>query len=152
AFTAPAEVLVSAEAVTTALAVAAGAAAGGELAAPASPAAKISAIVLPTGTTSPAWALTSRRMPDAGASISTVTLSVSISTIDSPLATRSPGDLIQRRTLPVSCAISSAGMMTFVGIGLGDSSAHPGPELGRGGREADPGRVRHARAQGLDER
>src|SRR5262249_49363220 len=105
----------------------------------ASPAATISAIVLPTGTTSPACAVTSRRMPDAGASISTVTLSVSISTMDSPLMTRSPGDLIQRRTLPVSCAISSAGRMTFVGIALGDSTAQPGLELGRHGREANAG-------------
>src|SRR3989442_980330 len=107
AFTAPAETAP------------AGAAAAGEPPAPASPAAKISAIVWPTGTTSPARAVTSRRTPDAGASISTVTLSVSISRIGWPLCTVSPGDLSHLRTLPVSCAISSAGMMTFVGIGSG---------------------------------
>jgi hypothetical protein len=45
-----------------------------------------------------------------------VTLSVSISTIGSPFLTESPGDLSQCRTLPLSCASSSAGMMTVVGI------------------------------------
>src|SRR6267142_1233471 len=75
-----------------------------------------SAIFRPTGTTSPACAVTSRSTPDAGASISTVTLSVSISTIGSPFCTASPGRLSQWTTLPVSCASSSAGMMTFVGI------------------------------------
>jgi hypothetical protein len=80
------------------------------------------AMVWPTGTMSPSWAVTSRRMPEAGASISTVTLSVSISTIGSPLRTVSPGAFIQRRTLPVSCASSSAGMMTLVGIALSRQS------------------------------
>src|SRR6266581_6397627 len=78
--------------------------------------AKISAIVCPTGTTSPARAVTSPRTPETGASISVVALSVSISTSGSPFRTLSPGDLSQCRTLPVSCASSSAGMMTFVGI------------------------------------
>src|SRR5207247_5475076 len=82
------------------------------------------------GTTSPARAVTSLRVPDAGASISTVTLSVSISTIDSPFLTVSPGDLSQRRTLPVSCASSSAGMMTLVGI-AGRPSALPAERLRR---------------------
>ena len=50
--------------------------------------AKIRAMVWPTGTTSPSCAVTSRRTPEAGASISTVTLSVSISTIGSPLRDR----------------------------------------------------------------
>src|SRR5947208_4101568 len=95
------------------------AAAGGDGAAAASPGARISAIVLPTGTTSPARAVTSCSTPDAGASISTVTLSVSISTIGSPFLTVSPGALSQRRTLPVSCASSSAGMMTLAGIATG---------------------------------
>src|SRR6266852_5598246 len=83
---------------------------------PASSEAKISAIVCPTGTSSPARAVTSPRTPEAGASISVVALSVSISTSGSPFRTLSPGDLSQCRTLPVSCASSSAGMMTFVGI------------------------------------
>jgi hypothetical protein len=55
-------------------------------------------------------------MPDSGASISVVILSVSISTSGSPFCTRSPGAFSQRRTLPLSWASSSAGMMTFVGI------------------------------------
>src|SRR2546423_3819051 len=95
------------------------AAAGAPGTAAASPGARISAIVLPTGTTSPARAVTSCSTPDAGASISTVTLSVSISTIGSPFLTVSPGALSQRRTLPVSCASSSAGMMTLAGIATG---------------------------------
>ena len=82
----------------------------------ASPAAAMRAMVWPTGTTSPSCAVTLVRMPEAGASISTVTLSVSISTMGSPFRTVSPGALIQRRTLPVSCASSSAGMITVVGI------------------------------------
>src|SRR5438552_2537546 len=104
---------------------------------PASPAAKISAIVLPTGTTSPTPAVTSRSTPDAGASTSTVTLSVSISTMGSPLATVSPGDLIQRRTLPVSCASSSAGMMTLVGISASTRQARE-DLAGHGQRPLDP--------------
>ena len=75
----------------------------------------MSAIVLPTGTTSPGCAVTSRNTPAAGASISTVTLSVSISTIGSPLVTASPGCLSHLRTFPVSWASSSAGMITVVG-------------------------------------
>ena len=74
------------------------------------------AIVWPTGTTSPSCAVTSPRIPDSGASSSVVILSVSISTSGSPFCTRSPGAFSQRRTLPLSCASSSAGMMTFVGI------------------------------------
>src|SRR5438445_83188 len=105
--------------------------------APASPAAKISAIVLPTGTMSPTPAVTSRSTPDAGASTSTVTLSVSISTMGSPLATVSPGDLIQRRTLPVSCASSSAGMMTVVGISASTRQARE-DLAGHGQRPLDP--------------
>ena len=82
----------------------------------AAPASAISAMVWPTGTTSPSWAVTPLRMPEAGDSISTVTLSVSISTMGSPFRTVSPGAFIQRRTLPVSCASSSAATMTLVGM------------------------------------
>src|SRR5467141_1537713 len=115
----------------------AGAAAAGAGGTPASPAAKISAIVLPTGTTSPTPAVTSRSTPEAGASTSTVTLSVSISTMGSPLATVSPGDLIQRKTLPVSCASSSAGMMTLVGISASTRQARE-DLAGHGQRPLDP--------------
>src|SRR5262245_27140514 len=69
-------------------------------------------------------ALGGRYAPWRGAA---VTLSVSISTIGSPLATRSPGAFSHRSTLPVSCASSSAGMMTFVGIAyLPPSAESPG--------------------------
>ncbi len=78
--------------------------------------AAIWAMVWPTGTTSPSWAVTALRTPEAGASSSIVTLSVSISAMGSPLRTVSPGALIQRRSLPVSWASSSAGMMTLVAI------------------------------------
>src|SRR5207245_9933757 len=71
-------------------------------AAPASPGAKISAIVLPTGTTSPARPVTSRKTPDAGASISTGTLSGSISTIGPPLLPPSSRALSPFQTLPVA--------------------------------------------------
>src|SRR5438445_2369252 len=113
------------------------AAAGAGADAPASPAAKINAIVLPTGTTSPTPAVTSRSTPEAGASISTVTLSVSISTMGSPLATVSPGDLIHFKILPVSCASSSAGMMTVVGISASTRQARE-DLAGHGQRPLDP--------------
>src|SRR6267378_2394207 len=111
--------------------------AAGTTAAAPSPAAKISAIVLPTGTTSPTPAVTSRSTPDAGASTSTVTLSVSISTMGSPFCTVSPGDLIQRKILPVSCASSSAGMMTVVGISASTRQARE-DLAGDGQRPLDP--------------
>jgi hypothetical protein len=62
-----------------ALIAAAGEATAAGAAAPASPGAPIWAMAWPTGITSPSCALTCIRMPDAGASISVVTLSVSIS-------------------------------------------------------------------------
>ena len=52
-----------------------------------------------------------------GASISTVTLSVSTSMSGSPFATSSPSALSQRSTLPVSWAIPRAGMITSVANG-----------------------------------
>ena len=66
----------------------------------ASSGAKMSAIVWPTGTTSPSARSRRQARPEAGASISVVTLSVSISTSGSPFVTVSPGDLSQCRTLP----------------------------------------------------
>ena len=86
--------------------------------------------------------------PTAGASISVVTLSVSISRSGSPLATASPGALSQRMTLPVSCASSSAGMMTDVAIRL--SGRAPWPPRRRPSRSApsDPrGRARTVSAR-----
>src|SRR5258705_62453 len=95
-------------------------------------------------------AVTSRSTPEAGASISTVTLSVSISTIGSPFCTASPGDLSQRRTLPVSCASSSAGMMMLVGIrdsALEDFAGGEQRPLDRGGVDVQMGdRANQARA------
>jgi len=89
---------------------------GGAVGMDAAPGSAMRAMVWPTGTTSPSCAVTWLRTPEAGDSISTVTLSVSISTMGSPFRTVSPGAFIQRRTLPVSCASSSAGMMTLVGM------------------------------------
>src|SRR4029453_594848 len=83
-------------------------------AAPASPAAKTTAIVRPTGTTSPSRALTSRSTPEAGASSSTVTLSVSISTTGSPFPTVTTG-----RSGP------SDGMVVVVGIRSSALEAFP---------------------------
>src|SRR6059036_2332361 len=118
-------------------------------AAVASLAATMTAIVVPTGTTSPTRAVTSRSTPEAGASTSTVTLSVSISSSGSPLATVWPGDLIQRRILPVSCASSSAGMMTLVGIG--GSARQSGEDLaGDGQRPLDPRGVDVQMGDGTD--
>jgi hypothetical protein len=101
---------------------------------PASPGAPIWAMAWPTGITSPSCALTCIRMPETGASISVVTLSVSISRSGSPLTTASPGALSQRMTLPVSCASSSAGMMTDVAIRL--SCRGPWPRRRRLSRSA----------------
>src|SRR3989441_10911402 len=140
AFTAPADALTATGGVGTApvaAALAAGMTASAEATAPTSPAARMTAIVCPTGTTSPACAVTSRSTPDAGASISTVTLSVSISTIGSPFCTGSPGRLSQWTTLPDSWASSSAGMMMFVGI---RTSARE-DLAGDGERALDPDRV-----------
>src|SRR5258705_3994176 len=155
AFTAPADTPTAAGGDGTApvaAALAAGLTADGAPVAPppTSPAATIIAMVCPTGTTSPCLAVTSRSTPEAGASISTVTLSVSISTIGSPFCTASPGDLSQRRTLPVSCASSSAGMMMLVGIrdsALEDFAGGEQRPLDRGGVDVQMGdRANQARA------
>ena len=68
----------------------------------------------PTGTSSPTWAVTLLRTPEAGASISTVVLSVSITMSTSPWVTGWPSAFSHCNSLPVSCAIPSAGMITFV--------------------------------------
>src|SRR5262250_1413063 len=85
----------------------------------ASPGAKMTAILFPTGTSSPAEAVTFAKIPEAGASISTVALSVSISMSGSPLVTDWPSVLSQLSRVPVSCATPSAGMITSVAIIVG---------------------------------
>src|ERR1035441_72592 len=64
----------------------------------------------------PSDALIPARMPSAGASTSTTALSVSISRSGSPLVTRSPSFFRQAMSLPVSCAISRAGITTLKAI------------------------------------
>src|SRR5579871_5761216 len=81
-----------------------------------SPGAAIQAMVCPTGISAPSEAFTPARTPSAGASTSTTALSVSISSRGSPLVTRSPSFFRQAMSLPVSCAISSAGMTTLKGM------------------------------------
>src|SRR5262249_44315860 len=68
----------------------------------------------------PSRALTPLRTPSPGDSISTTALSVSISRSVSPFATRSPSFRRHDTTLPVSCAISSAGMTMLIGIQTSD--------------------------------
>ena len=81
-----------------------------------SPGSKIIAIRCPTGTSSPAWAITWVNMPEVGASISTVALSVSISISGSPLVTDWPSVLSHLSSVPVCWATPSAGMITLVGM------------------------------------
>jgi hypothetical protein len=73
-------------------------------------------MIWPTGTTSPALAFTPASTPSAVASISSTTLSVSISARASPLAIESPSFFSHEMILPVSCAISSAGMTMLTAI------------------------------------
>src|SRR5579863_642446 len=87
-----------------------------------SPGRTIHAMVLPTGTTAPACTLTPASTPSASASISITALSVSISRRISPFATLSPSFFRQATSLPVSCAISRAGITTLKGIFV---SHHP---------------------------
>ena len=81
-----------------------------------SPASTIHAMVCPTGISAPSDALIPARNPSAGASTSTTALSVSISRRGSPFETRSPSFFRQARSLPVSCAISRAGITTLKAI------------------------------------
>src|ERR1700674_4727661 len=73
-------------------------------------------MVRPTGTSAPAWILTPPRTPSPGDSISITALSVSISSRGSPLATDSPSFFSHEMSLPVSWAISSAGITTLIPI------------------------------------
>src|SRR5271165_6459048 len=81
-----------------------------------SPGRTIQAIVWPTGTSIPACTLIPARTPSPGDSISITALSVSISSSGSPLATASPSFFSHEISLPVSCAISSAGITTLIAI------------------------------------
>src|SRR5208337_5534964 len=81
-----------------------------------SPGRTIQAMVWPTGTSVPACTLMPERTPSPGDSISITALSVSISSNGSPLATDSPSFLSHEMSLPVSWAISSAGITTLIAI------------------------------------
>src|SRR6202166_4141360 len=81
-----------------------------------SPGAMIQAMVWPTGMSAPTIPVTPARMPSAVASTSITALSVSISRRGSPLVTRSPSFFRQAMSLPVSCAISRAGITTLKAI------------------------------------
>src|SRR6266568_1510031 len=70
----------------------------------------------PTGTSSPSAAVTLASTPSAGASSSTVALSVSTSTTGSPFFTCSPSTLSHCTILPVSCAIPNTGKITSVAM------------------------------------
>src|SRR5580698_4159111 len=73
-------------------------------------------MVFPTGMSAPAAAVIPARTPSAGASTSSTALSVSTSRSGSPLVTRSPSFFRQAMSLPVSCAISRAGITTLKAI------------------------------------
>src|ERR1700688_3795402 len=81
-----------------------------------SPGATIQAMVWPTGMSAPTVPVIPASTPSAGASTSITALSVSISRRGSPLVTRSPSFLRQAMSLPVSCAISRAGITTLKAI------------------------------------
>src|SRR5439155_1499156 len=72
--------------------------------------------IFPTGTSSPSAAVTLARTPSAGASSSTVALSVSTSTTGSPFFTGCPSRLSHCTILPVSCAIPSTGKIISVAM------------------------------------
>ena len=82
----------------------------------ASPGFSSHAMVCPTGTTSPTFAVTPDSTPSPPASISTTALSVSTSSSISPFLTCSPSFFFHETSLPVSCAISSAGITTLTAI------------------------------------
>ena len=97
--------------------------------------AAIWAMVWPTGTTSPSWAVTALRTPEAGASSSIVTLSVSISAMGSPLRTVSPGALIQRNAVRDQRVVVNRHFASFgdagvdAGLGTGAGATTPPPSL-----------------------
>src|SRR3989454_6203428 len=76
------------------------------------PGAPITAMLAPTGALFPSSTRISSRTPPSSASISTLTLSVSISAMASPLAMGSPGRFFQFRTFPSVIASPIFGMMT----------------------------------------
>ncbi len=75
---------------------------GAVLAGGASPAFSSHAMVCPTGTTSPTFAVMPPRIPSPAASISTTALSVSTSSSSSPFLTVSPSFFFQETSFPVS--------------------------------------------------
>ncbi|MCZ7563267.1 MAG: hypothetical protein M5U08_05145 [Burkholderiales bacterium] len=78
------------------------------------PAASITASFAPTATVVPAWTRISFKTPAAGAGISAVTLSVSMSNRFSSALTASPTFLCQATTVPSVTVSPSWGMMTSI--------------------------------------
>ena len=99
-----------------ALDAAAGTGPGGGITGRASPASPISAIGVATETVPPSATRIRSSTPDAGASTSTVALSVITSKRGSPFLTGLPSGLIHRTTVPSSCVSPSRGNTTSVGI------------------------------------
>ena len=79
-----------------------------------SPGSPMTAIALPTSISSPSPARILRRTPDASASTSCVTFSVSSSYSGSPFSTWSPSDLSQRTIVPDSMPWPSRGSVTWL--------------------------------------
>src|SRR5579862_5455662 len=82
-------------------------------------------MVWPTGISAPSCALIPPRTPSPGDSISITALSVSISSRGSPFEMLCPSFLSQAMSLPVSCAISRAGITTLIGIDLSRTKRRP---------------------------
>jgi len=78
--------------------------------------------VPPTGTVSPSAAVTSTRVPDAGAGTSMSTLSVVTSTRVSPSLTGSPACLTQLTTVPSVTDSPIAGRVSRTVSGTGEIS------------------------------
>src|SRR5919198_1167435 len=97
-----------------------------------SPCSPITAIVLPTST-SPSLTAIFSRTPDASASTSCVTLSVSSSYSGSPFSTGSPSDFSHLTIVPDSIPCPSRGSLISVAI----------PTHGAADRREHVGRVRH---------
>src|SRR5439155_19193263 len=97
-----------------------------------SPCSPITAIVLPTGTSPSATAIFNRT-PEASASTSCVTLSVSSSYSGSPFCTSSPSDFSHLTIVPDSIPCPSRGSLISVAI----------PSYGAANRRQHVARVRH---------
>ena len=81
-----------------------------------SPGLRIKAIVAPTGTSSPTFAIILLKIPDSSASISKVTFSVSISRMLSLFSTLVPSFFSHFTIVPVCIAASSLGNITATAI------------------------------------